>query len=323
MTKAAVLLNTVQSNVSARIKRLEDQLGATLIVRGSRKLRLTAEGEALMPFALRLEELFRDMNTQFGRDDRPQEGSIRIGAIETFAASHLVGLIAGFTERHPSAEISVQTGGTNSLWEKIVKSELDVAFVSRRANESAFFEEKIFEDELVVIARQSMVSLEDLARPENAKTKILVQRSGCSFTARLSDYLREAGAPQRPMHAVGTLEGVIGSVRAGGGIAVLPRSYLNQVPGTSRTVSDRVAREIPNRGDFSSRSKMETANPPFGCVRSRVSKQSNRRTAARSRVRNGFLWTRICRVAFPPAHKGRRRASSSSTTRRWDSRVMG
>lgn len=231
MTKAAVLLNTVQSNVSARIKRLEDQLGATLIVRGSRKLRLTAEGEALMPFALRLEELFRDMNTQFGRDDRPQEGSIRIGAIETFAASHLVGLIAGFTERHPSAEISVQTGGTNSLWEKIVKSELDVAFVSRRANESAFFEEKIFEDELVVIARQSMVSLEDLARPENAKTKILVQRSGCSFTARLSDYLREAGAPQRPMHAVGTLEGVIGSVRAGGGIAVLPRSYLNQVPG--------------------------------------------------------------------------------------------
>ena len=38
--------------------------------------------------------------------------------------------------------------------------------------------------------------------------------------------------PERPMHAVGTLEGVIGSVRAGGGIAVLPRSYLDSVPGT-------------------------------------------------------------------------------------------
>jgi LysR family transcriptional regulator, cell division regulator len=232
MTQAAALLNTVQSNITARIKRLEDQLGATLVVRGSRKLRLTPEGEALMPFALRLEELCRDINNHFGQDDRPQGGSIRIGAIETFAASHLVELIAGFTEGHPSADISVHTGGTNSLWEKILKSELDVAFVSRRANESAFFEEKVFEDDLVVIARQSLSSLADLARPENAKLKILVQRSGCSFTARLSDYLRETGVPQRPMHAVGTLEGVIGSVRAGGGIAVLPRSYLNLVPGT-------------------------------------------------------------------------------------------
>jgi DNA-binding transcriptional LysR family regulator len=231
MSKAAALLNTVQSNVSARIKRLEDQLGATLVVRSSRRLRLTPEGEALMPFALRLEELCRDIRSHFGQEDGPQAGSLRIGAIETFAASHLVGLIEKFTARHSSVDISVQTGGTNSLWQKILKSELDVVFVSRRANEPAFFEERVFKDELIVIARQGVASLADLARPEYAKLRILVQRTGCSFTARLIDYLRETGAPQGPMHAVGTLEGVIGSVRAGGGIAVLPRSYLNSVPG--------------------------------------------------------------------------------------------
>ncbi|HEY5770377.1 MAG TPA: LysR family transcriptional regulator [Terrimicrobium sp.] len=232
MTKAAVLLNTVQSNVTARIKRLEDQLGATLVVRSSRRLRLTPEGEALMPFALRLEELCRDIHSHFGQGALPQAGSLRIGAIETFAASHLVGLIDKFTAHHPSVDISVQTGGTTSLWEKILKSELDVAFVSRRSNEFAFLEERVFEDELVVIARQGVGSLADFERPENAKLRILVQRTGCSFTARWTDYLREIGAPHGPMHAVGTLEGVIGSVRAGGGIAVLPRSYLNSVPGT-------------------------------------------------------------------------------------------
>jgi DNA-binding transcriptional LysR family regulator len=231
MTRAAALLNTVQSNVTARIKRLEDQLGATLVLRSSRKLRLTPEGEALMPFALRLEELCRDIHSHFGQSDGPQAGSLRIGSIETFVASQLVGVIAGFAASHPSVDISVQTGGTNSLWQKVLKSELDVAFVSRRANESAFFEERVFEDELVMIARQGIASLADLAKPENARSRILVQRTGCSFTARLIDYLRETGAPQRPMHAVGTLEGVIGSVRAGGGIAVLPRSYLNSVPG--------------------------------------------------------------------------------------------
>lgn len=232
MTKAAAALNTVQSNITSRIQRLENQLGTTLIVRSSRRLRLTPEGEALVPFALRLEELCRDIHKKFGADHEPRSGSIRIGAIETFAASQLVGLIAGFTESHPSVDILVETGGTNSLWERILKSEVDVAFVSRRANEPAFFEEKVFEDELVVIARKSLASLSDLVSSGSSKLKILVQRSGCSFTARLTDYLREAGAPERPMHAVGTLEGVIGSVRAGGGVAVLPRSYLNLVPGT-------------------------------------------------------------------------------------------
>jgi LysR family transcriptional regulator, cell division regulator len=232
MTKAAVALHTVQSNVTARIKRLEEHLGATLIVRSPRKLRLTPEGEALMPFALRLEELLRDVRAHFEHDDRLQGGSLRIGAIETFAASHLVGLIARFTARNPGVDISVQTGGTNSLWQKVLDAELDVAFVSRRASDSAFFEEKVFEDKLVVIARQGVDALADLAKAENAGLKIFVQRTGCSFTARLTDYFQEAGIPPKPMHAVGTLEGVIGSVRAGGGIAVLPRGYLNSAPGT-------------------------------------------------------------------------------------------
>jgi DNA-binding transcriptional LysR family regulator len=231
MTRAAAVLHTVQSNVTARIKRLEDEIGATLIVRGSRKLRLTAEGEALMPFALRLEELFRDINGHFRGDEEPRTGSLRIGAIETFAASRLVGLIARFTARRPFIDISVQTGGTESLWSKVLNSELDVAFVSRRSNETAFLEEKIFEDQLVLVARKGIESLADLAKPKNIQVRILVQRAGCSFTARLIDFLHETGTPQGPVHAVGTLEGVIGSVRAGGGVAVLPRSYLDCVPG--------------------------------------------------------------------------------------------
>ena len=231
MTRAAAALNTVQSNVSLRIQRLEEELGATLLVRNSRRMRLTPDGEMLMPFALKLEELSREILKKFGQDDEPRSGSIRIGAIETFAASRLVEIIAGFTRTHPSVDISVETGGTALLWEKILKSELDVAFASRRANEPAFFEEKVFEDELVVIARGEAGCLADLVDSGNARLKVFVQRNGCSFTARLTDYLRERGAPKWPMHAVGTLEGVVGSVRVGGGVAVLPRSYLELVPG--------------------------------------------------------------------------------------------
>ena len=231
MTRAAAVLNTVQSNISSRIQRLEEELGATLLVRYSRRMRLTPDGEARIPFALRLEELSKEILSKFGRDDEPRSGSIRIGAIETFAASRLVEILASFTRTHSSVDVSVETGGTAFLWEKVLKSELDVAFVSRRANEPAFFEEKIFEDVLVVISRDKAGCLDNLVAADNARLKIFVQRNGCSFTARLTDHLRETGAPKWPMHAVGTLEGVIGSVRAGGGIAVLPRSYLELAPG--------------------------------------------------------------------------------------------
>ncbi len=226
MTKAAASLHTVQSNVTSKIKRLEDDLGATLLVRGARKLYLTPEGEALMPYALRLEELDRDIQSQFGPDLGPQAGSLRIGAIETFAASHLVGLISKFSSEHPFVDLSVQTGGTDALRKRVLQSDLDVAFVSRRSNDPALREEKILDDELVVLAPRALKSLDDLTSPRNSKLRILVQRIGCSYTARLVEHLREIGHPPRPTHAVGTLEGMIGSVRVGSGIAVLPRSYL-------------------------------------------------------------------------------------------------
>ena len=226
MTKAAAVLNTVQSNVTSRIKRLEDDLGATLLVRGVRKLHLTPEGESLMPYALRLEELDRDIKSQFGAELGPQSGSLRIGAIETFAASHLVDIISKFSGQHPYVDLSVQTGGTDILRKRVLDSELDIAFVSRRSNDPALREEKVLNDELVVLAPRSLKSLKDFTHPRHAKLRILVQRVGCSFTARLVEHLRETRQPARAAHAVGTLEGLIGSVRAGSGVAVLPRSYL-------------------------------------------------------------------------------------------------
>ena len=109
MTRAAAVLHTVQSNVTARIKRLEDEIGATLIVRGSRKLRLTAEGEALMPFALRLEELSAISTGTFVATKNPGLARFESARIETFAASRLVGAYCAVHGAPPFDDISVQT----------------------------------------------------------------------------------------------------------------------------------------------------------------------------------------------------------------------
>jgi DNA-binding transcriptional LysR family regulator len=231
MTKAATFLHTVQSNVTSRIHRLEEELGVTLFARNSRSLRITADGEALLPVAVRLEELDRDLRRRLERSEAPDAGSLRIGSIETFAASQLPALIAGFTSTHPQVEISVQAGGTDVLRRKVLKSDLDVAFVSRASNDPNLYEKQVLSDELVVLAPGNIASFKDLARTSNSRLRVLVQRADCSFTAWLAEHLRALGLPNRPTHAVGTLEGVIGSVRAGSGIAALPRSYVTASAG--------------------------------------------------------------------------------------------
>jgi DNA-binding transcriptional LysR family regulator len=67
ITKAANHLNTVQSNVTARIKKLEEALGVPLLSRHARGVRLTSGGEAVLPMALRLDALLNDLGYAFGR----------------------------------------------------------------------------------------------------------------------------------------------------------------------------------------------------------------------------------------------------------------
>ena len=69
----------------------------------------------------------------------------------------------------------------------------------------AFFEEKFFEDELVVFLEIRRGAWTIWLLPADARLKIFVQRTDVRF-ARLTDYLRETGAPKWPMHAVGHLK---------------------------------------------------------------------------------------------------------------------
>lgn len=225
MTRAAAALNTVQSNVTSRVKRLETLLGVTLFVRGARRLRLTPEGETLMPFALRLEEISGDISRLFKKRVDQENGTLRLGAIETFAASKLTGLVSMFTDAHPSVDISVETASTTALQQKVLSCEIDAAFVSRRANDPILLEEPIFEDDLVLLAPPTFHSLEDLT----ANHRVLVQRVGCSFTGRLLDHMSKRALPAPPIHAVGTLEGLVSGVENGRGVAVLPESYVETV----------------------------------------------------------------------------------------------
>src|SRR6188508_3067138 len=88
MGRAARALNTVQSNVTQRVRRLEESLGVTLFERGHSGARLTAAGKRLMPYAARVDALLAEAG-RAARDDGVPRGTLTVGALETTAALRL------------------------------------------------------------------------------------------------------------------------------------------------------------------------------------------------------------------------------------------
>src|SRR6202171_3245825 len=87
ITKAAIRLHRVQSNVTTRVKQLEERLGTKLFLRGNRKLVLSAEGKRLLGYADRLLRLSSEAEAAL-RSDAPA-GALQIGALESTAATRL------------------------------------------------------------------------------------------------------------------------------------------------------------------------------------------------------------------------------------------
>jgi len=105
VTRAAAKLNRVQSNVTTRIKQLEEQLGADLFIRDGRRLVLTPAGETLLPYAERLLAL-ADEARHAVRADRPS-GRLRLGTMESVAATRLPGLLARYHQQWPDVALEL------------------------------------------------------------------------------------------------------------------------------------------------------------------------------------------------------------------------
>src|SRR6516225_6371901 len=105
ITRAIGELNTVQSNVTNRIRALETEIGFALFERHARGMTLTDAGRRLLPYAERLNALSREALVA-ARDDGVPKGPLAIGSMETTAAVRLPPLLAQFHRRFPGVQLS-------------------------------------------------------------------------------------------------------------------------------------------------------------------------------------------------------------------------
>lgn len=223
MNSAAAELNTVQSNVTARIRTLETDLGISLFERRSRGVVLTKAGERLLPYAKKIKGLLEEAR-RAATDEGTPHGLLAIGSLETTAAQRLSPIITAFATAHPRVNLILRTGTNAALIDQILNGAVDGAFVCGPLKHPELVGTPAFREELVIAAAHGIKNL----RFDKGSVKILVKGPGCAYRGRLEDILARRGVTPSGCMEFGTVEAILGCVEAGLGITLLPRGLVGQ-----------------------------------------------------------------------------------------------
>ena len=223
MNRAAAELHTVQSNVTTRIRSLEEELGTALFERHSRGVTLTAAGRRLLPYAVRVAHLLDDAR-RAALDDGSPKGGLTIGSLETTAAVRLSPILTAFAAANPDVDLMLKTGTTAEMVAATVGRAVEGAFVCGPVEHPDLEQETVFREELVVATAPTAGSFDAVIR--DANPKIVVLRVGCSYRRRLEEILVHRGIVGLRQLEFGTIESIVGCVAAGIGVTLLPRSIL-------------------------------------------------------------------------------------------------
>ena len=222
-TRAAAQLHMAQPTVSQQIGALEDAVGAPLIERGPRRLRLTPAGEALLPYATRL-ALLADEALQATRTAAGVAAhTLRLGVGQTLATYLLPELLCRYRERAPHCHTRIVTGNSAALLEQVAEGSIEIALVGSPAAHPDVVVTPFMQDRLVVIvaphdiwASREAVDLDELRdRP------LLTREPGSALHATVERLLGSATLAGDTVIMLGETEAIKRSVEVGLGVALI------------------------------------------------------------------------------------------------------
>lgn len=216
-TRAAERLMRQQSTVSLQVKRLEDALGHRLLDRTPRSVDLTPEGEAVLTYAQRI----LDLNDEVvSLTHEPQmQGVVRLGTPEDFATQHLPDILARFIQAYPSVSLEVTCDLTLNLVQGFRRGLFDLVLVKRERSAGAGGV-RVWREPLVWVAGHHDYLSGGGVLP------LVVSPEPCVYRKRATEALDRVRKPWRIAYTCGSLAGSIAAVKAGLGIAVLPKEMV-------------------------------------------------------------------------------------------------
>jgi DNA-binding transcriptional LysR family regulator len=215
-TTAAGRLMRTQPTVSLQIKRLEEALGQTLLERSPKHVAPTADGLRLLPQARRLIELHDNMLADLRGENL--QGLVRLGTPEDFATMHLPHVLARFADTYPEVTLEVTCDLTLNLIDRFRIGGFDLVLIKREPH-GIEGGAGVWRERLVWAAR-------DVSIVDRAMLPLVVAPQPCVYRKRAIEALKRSGQAHRVAYTSPSLAGAQAAVRAGLGMAVLPRRMV-------------------------------------------------------------------------------------------------
>jgi DNA-binding transcriptional LysR family regulator len=222
MKRAALELNTVQSNVTGRIRRLEEELGVPLFERRPNGMKLTPAGVRLLPYAFEVRAAIFNAKRAVSDEGKPS-GPLVIGFRKSTSELHLTALLAAYAGKYPDVEIRIRTETSPILAALVQERRIEGAFVCDPMGHKELVSEIIFDEELVILTAQNVENLKLLS----ADTRLIVLGQGSLYEKQLKAVLKRRGILATRTMELGTLENIIGCVSLGLGITLLPKAVAS------------------------------------------------------------------------------------------------
>lgn len=236
VTRAAKRLDRVQSNVTTRVKQLEETLGVALFQRDSKRMLLTPEGHRLLAYANQMLALAEEARQSV--QGAGPSGRLRIGSMESAAANRLPLPLVRFHAAWPGVEVEIRTGTTRALVEAVLGHRLDCAVVAhpgvappRQADmdelapglEGTY----LFTEQLQLVLPASHPRVRG---PQDVALRSLVAfPKGCTYRQCAEAWLEQGGDDMRQRLTITEMpsyHAMLACVSAGTSVAILPRSLL-------------------------------------------------------------------------------------------------
>lgn len=233
---ASKALNTVQSNVTNRIKRLEDELAISLFYRQGRGLILAPAGKVLLDYARQmvlLEQNARLAISQTGES----AGELRLGVMETFASLRLPKALSCLREEFPQLQLQLETDTSAQLLDQVVNFKLDCAFIGGPV------EHKEVDVEEVLLERLVLVKSKQGAVDHNS---LIVFKPGCAYRNKALAWYQSQGQGMPNLIELGTLDGILACVAMGLGISLIPGWVVQHSRYVEQLVSEQIDDSFAN-----------------------------------------------------------------------------
>ena len=211
-TRAGERVHRTQSTVSQQIKRLEDELGCPLLNRTGKQVVPTEHGERLLSYARRLLSLAEEARDVLARPGN--EGAVRLGIPQDFAAFRLTKLLATFARSHPGLRLDVRADQSVYLQRDLERGDLDLALIKRDAGGDggiAAWPERL----------HWVTSRANPAHAGSGSVPLIFFPTGCLYRTRAIHALESAGRTWHMAYTSSSLAGIQAAVAAGMGLSIL------------------------------------------------------------------------------------------------------